>query len=268
MMLGQRGLDHSRLRNDRRSMDIVTLLEEERPAFHGGGTVRWDATHETLQMIEECVQAGDRTLETGCGASTVVFAARGAHHTAISPSEDEQRRVRQCCEHMGVDDGRLTMMVAFSDDVLPVLCAERVFDVVFIDGAHSFPYPEVDWHYATRGLKIGGRLILDDIPIPSIAPLFRHMSLEPNWRLDGILDNRSAAFSLLAPPKPEDWTTQPYNRGYPDYSFVPFPRRAKLTMADRIRRARRSAGDRYPALRDAWRRSHEGNHGLRGGSPT
>ena len=167
----------------------------------------------------------------------MVFAASGAHHTAISPDPDEHRRVREYCERIGVDHSRLRLVVGLSDEVLPRLPAERVLDVAFIDGAHSFPYPALDWYYITRMLKIGGQLVFDDVPVPAVAPLFRHMSLESNWRLDAILDDRAAAFSLLAPPAPEEWSSQPFQRAripttasYPCRSFTA-PGRAPVGAA-------------------------------------
>ncbi len=69
---------------------------------------------------------------------------------------------------------------------------------------------------------------MDDIPIPAVSPLFRHMQLEHNWRLEGLLDNRAAAFTLLATPEAEDWPGQRFNAGYPDYGYIDLPTRLKL----------------------------------------
>jgi predicted O-methyltransferase YrrM len=235
-------------------MDIVARLQSDRPSFHHGGSLRWDSLPETLRFIRRSVQPGDCTLETGCGASTVVFAAAGANHTAISPAQEEHARVRTYCDQIGIDHSRLRFVVGLSDDVLPTLTAERVLDVAFIDGAHSFPYPEVDWYYITRMLKVGGHLVFDDVPVPAVAPLFRHMSVEPNWRFEAVLDNRAAAFSLLAPPQPEDWSNQPFNSRYPDYSFVALPLRARLLASYRVKQLRTGLADRYPGLRRLRRR--------------
>jgi hypothetical protein len=113
----------------------------------------------------------------------------------------------------------------------------------------------VDWHYVTRALKVGGKLLLDDIPVPVVAQVFQHMKLEPNWRLDGIFDNRAAAFTLLAEPAAnDDWLHQPYNARYPDYSFVPLPGRVHLRAGYRLRDMRRTVGRRYPALRRMYQR--------------
>jgi Methyltransferase domain len=235
-------------------LDIVQQLLNDKPTFHLGGEARWDALPGTLNAICRSVERDYSTIETGVGASTVVFAAQGSYHTAISPDPAEHQRVRDYCRRIGVDDSRISFVEGLSDDVLPALLGrDRTLDVGFIDGAHSFPFPEVDWYYITRSLKVGGTLLLDDIPIPAVADLFRHMTLEPNWRLDSVFDDRSAEFTLLAPPGPENWPDQPYNQGYPDFGFAEMPRRLRLTTGYRVKRIRRRVSQRYPALRRAYR---------------
>lgn len=236
-------------------MNIVERLLADRPSFHAGGTVRWNSMPETLRMIAKSVRDGSRTLETGSGASTVVFAACGAHHTAISPDGREHERVREYCRSIGVDDSRLTFIAGFSDQELPALCKERVFDAAYIDGAHEFPYPEVDWHFVSRALKIGGVLLMDDVPIPAVAPVFRHMRLEPQWRFEGILDHRAAAFTLVRDATFEEQVSQAFNAGVPDYSFEPLPTRLAMTAGFRLAEWRSSLGTRYPRLRALWKRS-------------
>jgi hypothetical protein len=228
-------------------MDIVNRFLQDAPAFHGNGSARWDASPGTLRAIQQWVHDGDRTLETGCGASTVIFAAQGAHHTAISLHADEHQRVRDYLKQIGVDDNRLVFVVGSSDTVLPKLCTDRFLDVGIIDGAHAFPYPTVDWHYMTRALKIGGRIVLDDIQIRSVAYLFRYMRSDPDWRLDAVLDEKAAAFTLRhEPPTGEYWALQPLNKRF-DYGFASFPARVRLILRSELEL-------RSPSLLQTWRR--------------
>lgn len=237
------------------SLDIVAQLLNDKPTFHLGGGARWDALPGTLGAISRISGPGCSTIETGAGASTVVFAASGASHTAISPDPAEHERVREYCRRIGVDDSGVRFIAGLSDDVLPALLGrDRCLDAAFIDGAHSFPFPAVDWHYISRSLKVGGRLLLDDIPIPSIMDLFRHLSLEPNWHLEGIFDDRAAEFTLISPPAPENWPDQPYNRGYPDFSFASGPARLRLGAGYRVTQTRHRLSRRYPGLRRAYQR--------------
>jgi methyltransferase family protein len=236
-------------------LDIVARLLQDRPIFHSKGTKRWDASPGTLRAIQQSVHGGTRTLETGCGASTVVFAAQRAYHTAISPDAEEHERVRDYLKGIDVDDSRLISIVGWSDSVLPNLCTERTLDIAFIDGAHGFPYPVVDWHYVTRALKVGGKLLIDDIPIPAVACVFRFMQPDPRWRLEAVLEERAAIFALIHEPPLEmtDWTYQPFNNHW-DFGFAPLPSRARLILARETSRLRQKVGLRYPGLRQAWRR--------------
>jgi hypothetical protein len=237
-------------------LDIVQRLLADRPSFHLSGEARWDALPSTLKAIRGCVRSGDTTFEIGVGVSTVVFAASGAIHTAVSPDPAEHERVRSYCRENGIDDSRLTFVTGLSDDVLPsLLSRDRTLDVALVDGAHSFPIPIIDWYYVARSLRVGGKLFLDDIPIPAVAQVLRHMRLEPNWRLDGIFDDRAATFTLLAQPDPrDDWLGQPFNAGYPDFSFARVHRRLSLVAAYRFTQLRREVGQRYPGLRRVYKR--------------
>jgi hypothetical protein len=199
------------------------------------------------------VRPGDRTIETGTGVSTVVFTAAGAHHTAVSPNADEHERIRAYCRTIGIDDTGLSFAAGFSEEVLPKIAAPDSFDVAFIDGAHSFPFPAVDWHYIASSLRVGGKMILDDIPIPAVAQVFKFMDDEPNWQLDRILDDRAALFTLTAVAPPENWVLQK-SQSHPDYGFAPPVKRIRLEADWRLSTWRKAAARRYPRVRDTWKR--------------
>ena len=229
-------------------MDVIERLLRDKPAFHAGGALRWDTLPETLRYIGSHVAAGQRTIETGCGVSTIVFASVGAIHTVISPDAREHERVLDYCRQIGLDASSVTFAVGFSDEELPKLTVNEAFDFAFIDGAHAFPYPIVDWHYISKALKVGGAVIVDDIPIPSISVLYQYMCTETCWRLDAVLDGRAAAFALDTAIQPEDWTSQPFNKR-PDYSFLPVRERSQAIASHRAAELRRLAGRRMPVLR-------------------
>lgn len=236
--------------------DTIERLLADRPAFHAGGDARWDSLPGTLEEIRRSVRPGDTTLETGAGASTVVFAATGALHTAISPDAGEHERIRTYCREAGVDEGRVSFVVGCSEDVLPSLLGhERTLDFALIDGAHAFPFPAVDWCYISRALRIGGRLLIDDITIPTVTPVFRHMLVEPNWQLDSVLDERAAVLTLTAEPASGDWPAQRSNARFPDFGYAPWLKRIELGGRHRIGSLAHRIGDRAPALRRAYRRA-------------
>jgi predicted O-methyltransferase YrrM len=235
---------------------IVERLVTERPAFHsGGGQDRiWNAQPRTLELIARFARPGWRTLETGAGASTAVFAAAGARHVAISPAADEHRRIREWCEGAGIDCREVEFVEGFSDEVLPSLDQAGNLDMAFIDGGHSFPIPVVDWHYVARRLRVGGILLMDDIPIPAVAVVFRAMMDDPGWVLLELADHRAAVFRKSAErPEGDVWRAQAFNRAFPDYSFASRSTRLRLQAHHRVREFRRDAATRHPRLTHTYR---------------
>jgi hypothetical protein len=236
--------------------DVVERLVQDKPVFHSGGTRTWNAMPATLELIARQVAAGDRTVETGAGASTVVFAAAGAAHTAISPFGDEHKRIAEYCSGLGVETDRVTFVEGPSDRGLPGLVGGERFDLAFIDGMHSFPAPVVDFHYVEQLLRPGGLLLLDDVPIPAVAVAFRFMRSSPDWDFVEFVDNRAAVFRKVGDADTEDnWRRQPFNRRYPDFSYLPLTeigQRVRLAATERLPDARRRLGQRFPALRETW----------------
>lgn len=232
-------------------LDVVQRLLTEKPSFHMSGTARWDALPGTLRFLGRATHPDQTTLEVGAGVSTVIFAAAGAHHTAISPDPAEHRLIREYCDRSGIDDCRVTFIEGYSEDVLPTLLnRNRTLDLAFIDGNHSYPAPVIDWFYVARSLKCGGTLVLDDIVIPAAGQAYRHMRLEPTWRVAEVLDNRAAALTLVSvPSERDDWMQQPFNRSYPDFSFASLLQRAQLKAAWQAKEARTSLGRRLPILK-------------------
>jgi predicted O-methyltransferase YrrM len=56
-------------------------------------------------------------------------------------------------------------------------------DFVLVDGDHAFPTPFIDWYYAAERLRVGGRMMIDDIPLRTGAVLDDFLSTETTrWR--------------------------------------------------------------------------------------
>jgi SAM-dependent methyltransferase len=229
---------------------MIDRLRADQPAFHDGGRARWDVSYGTLELIASNVRPGQATLEVGCGSSTLVFLAAGARHVAVSPDPAEHRRVAAYAASLGVDLEGLHYRQGLSEQVLP--CLEGRFSCALIDGAHSFPYPIVDYHFVSRLLDPGGILILDDLPIPSVGVLFGFLERDPLWERLAVVENRAAALRLTAPLPPGDpWGGQPWNRSYPDFSFLPAGRRLGAELAWRLSGSGsvRRVVQRWPAAR-------------------
>ena len=232
---------------------VVDRLIRDEPRFHSGGDTNWNALPEILLTLEGLVGPDQVSVETGCGASTVVFASGGGRHTTISPDPREHDLVKDYCERSGIDHSNITFVASSSDQVLPMMAAGRSLDLVFIDGAHGFPFAILDWHFLNDRLRVGGHMLVDDVAIPAIGPVFKFMRSEDWWSLESLPDQRAALFRLAVEPPPEDYTLQRFNDHF-DYSFAPPMARLRLTAGSYAGKARRTAAARLPWLRDAYHR--------------
>ena len=97
------------------------------------------------------------TLETGAGLDTLVFAAGGAEHVAVTPEPAEEERFRAACRELEHRRRPRSLPARFSHEVLPTSGRPRPLDLVLVDGAHGFPYPILDWWFLAPHVRIGGR---------------------------------------------------------------------------------------------------------------
>ena len=203
---------------------LTKRLRAAPPLLHAGDTylgLAWPA----LEWIEQNVEPGMSTIETGAGASTLVFAACGAAHVAISPSSEEHRRIVALCREFNIPTGDLELIVGSSDLALRDKWRERPLDVVLIDGAHSFPFPIFDWAYLAPHLCTGGRVLVDDAYQPAVNVLVRYLRKHPDWDLETVLGHRTPCFRKLAQGGlAGEWNDETLGR--PRFDYLPLPQRA------------------------------------------
>lgn len=197
-----------------RAQRIIEQLRRESPAFHGGDQepsrnlrIRPDA----LEWIAQNVTPGMTTLETGCGYSSVLFAACGARHTSVSPAALEHARVRAWCEQNGVPVELLSFEDGPSERVLPTL-GEGPIDLMLIDGMHAFPWPFVDFFFTADRLSVGGFLLIDDVSLRSGEALREFLIAERGrWELVTDLKATSIFRKTSAPSLAGlNWHQQPW----------------------------------------------------------
>ena len=104
---------------------------------------------------------------------------------------------------------------------------------MLLDGTHAFPFAIVEWHFLNRLLRPGGIMVVDDAPIPAVAPVERFMRSDPDWEAVAVLDQRAVAFRKLRETPEKSWLDQAINANYPDHSFLPL--RQRLAADTRIR---------------------------------
>jgi predicted O-methyltransferase YrrM len=209
-------------------MSLTAELKASPPTLHGDAEF-WGLAWEALAFIERAVQPGMATLETGAGASTIVFAARGARHEAITPSAEEAGRITAECERRGISTENLTFRIGSSADVLTTW-EPRPLDFVLVDGAHAFPYPALDWWFLAPHLKPGGLLLLDDAYMPPVAAVVEHLRESSAWRLEAPASFRTAVARKLADEVPEgEWKGRRMN-----FAYLPPKRRAVAAVRQRV----------------------------------
>lgn len=217
--------------------DVVERLLADPPVVHpmapGDATATgvWSSEAECYRFLADRVGSGARTLETGCGLSTVLFAALGCDHTCVTPAGDEVARVTRYCADRRVDLGRVRFEIGSSHEVLPRLSGP--LDVVFVDGAHGFPLPIVDWFYAGTRLVSDGLLVIDDASLPAVVTLLRFVDRDPRWRPERRGRQWAAYRRTTDGPLAEDWTSQPFYVDHP-----PGARTLARRLAGRARRER------------------------------
>ncbi len=186
----------------------ISDLIANSPPLHGGTT--HGLVGQALDWIDQLPRPL-RTLETGCGISTLVFVRRGDQHLCITPDAGEAERVRAYCDQLGLDASNVRFMIERSEKALPPLDSE-LLDLVLIDGSHAFPHVFIDYFYASDRLVTGGLLVIDDIHLWTGKVLRDFLATEPNWTIVSEWEGRTVAFRKLSEPEPRDWFDQPYVR--------------------------------------------------------
>lgn len=123
---------------------LLESLISENPSFHewgNGSPANWSVSPDVLRFLYRHLFPEMKTLETGSGQTTVVFAIAGTDHVCITPQAQEVEKIRACCSAFGAA-GKVAFLHDSSDFALPR--GEGIpdtLDFVFVDGAHRFPSP-------------------------------------------------------------------------------------------------------------------------------
>lgn len=171
-----------------------SLLSPEHAARLASGELAcYGIEPEVLSFIADNVGEGSRTLETGAGCSTLVFAIRGCDHIAVTPSRSEITLITHYAAQHEICCDMVHFVQESSDRYLARVEIEGL-DLVLLDGKHAFPWPIVDWFFAADRLRKGGVMIIDDVQIRSVSILADFMRLEPGWKVMREFSGKTIAF--------------------------------------------------------------------------
>lgn len=135
-----------------------------------------------------------KTLEVGCayGLSSLHICSAlqgrtGASHTIIDPFQNTKWDgvgIRNL-EEAGIQF--FNLIERKSEFALPRLLEEMEgkFDLIFIDGWHTFDHTLLDGFYANRLLRVGGYLTIDDVDFPSIRRVVDYFNNYPCYQIYG-----------------------------------------------------------------------------------
>jgi hypothetical protein len=193
--------------------------------MHGHGQKYWGLAWPALAWLERNVSPGMTTLETGAGGSTVVFAANGASHVAISPAPAEHEQIRKYCKAEGIGTQEVSFIAEPSHTALLDSWTPEPLDLVLIDGAHAFPYPILDWFYTERHVRVGGHVLDDDAQLPSINSLASFLRESPSWKLTNVISYRTLCFRKLDDVVPTFFTQDLAFDKRPRFNYLSPPRR-------------------------------------------
>lgn len=161
-------------------------------------------------FLFDSVSEQSKTLETGSGISTLVFAMRGSRHIAVTPSADEVANIQSYAVANQIRLDHVEFVVEPSDRYLP-RCQAADLDLVLIDGKHAFPWPILDWFFTADKLKAGGLVVLDDLQMSSVSILGDFLSEDPRWQVDRRFGRRTLVMKKISGPIHDvSWHMQPY----------------------------------------------------------
>jgi predicted O-methyltransferase YrrM len=168
-----------------------------------------------------------KTLEIGCACGmsslTICEALKGrpnASHTIIDPNQSTEwdgigiRNLREA----GINFFKL--IEEKSELALPKLLEkkEKAFDLIFVDGWHTFDHTLLDCFYATRLLRPGGILVVDDTHLAAVKRVMDFLKTYPCYEEYGFVKAGS---------------TQPLKRAIKDIVkplLSPIPRRIWVNL--------------------------------------
>ncbi|QSA97197.1 class I SAM-dependent methyltransferase [Methylococcus sp. EFPC2] len=219
-------------------MSLNTLLDKK-PLLHRGRegkAVSWAISEGLMKFLDETTLPGWKTIEIGCGYSTIILIAKGAQHICIVPDKEQTERIVEFCRENEISTADARFEIDFSETILPKLQLDNL-DLILIDGRHGFPAPFIDWYYTVGALKIGGILIVDDTHIWTGKILHDFLVEDPNWRLVREIDGKTSVFTKLGEGSHQaEWLSQPYVKKHSQHQPEADARRA--LRAYYIRRAK------------------------------
>ena len=195
--------------------DIVRY-QNKRGGAHRAGTLTTGPLERMEYYLRDHFKGRPlRSVETGCGASTILFSHYAQEHTAYCYDDkaEENSSVNFALGFPGLKNN-VNWVFGPTQRTIFANPLKHDVDIVLIDGPHGYPFPELEYFAFYERLKAGGILIVDDIHIPTINNLYRFLMQDDGFHPHGIT-GATAYFQRSDRPafnmEGDDWWLQRYN---------------------------------------------------------
>ncbi len=191
--------------------EIRRRIAEVGPGLHSAGTF----SARTFQAIARAAHKRQihNSVETGSGASTLLFSHLSEHHTvfALDAGSGSITNVRRSPL---LRQDVVTFVEGPTQATLPQYRFTEKLQLVLMDGPHGYPFPDLEYYFLYPHLDTGALLILDDIHIPTVHGLFRFLRRDAMFELDEVVQTSAFFTRTSAPtfdPFGDGWWQQNYN---------------------------------------------------------
>ncbi|HEX4039812.1 MAG TPA: class I SAM-dependent methyltransferase [Acidobacteriaceae bacterium] len=190
------------------------------PTWHANGSLN----PEVVDYLFHSAEGALCTAETGCGRSTLALSCASRRHLVFAcdvPSGEnpETHSLNQVRTSPLLKVGVCEFVIGPTQQTLPAYHFNQEIDLVFLDGPHGYPFPELEYFYFYPHIRAGGFLVIDDIQIPTLAHMVDVLKDDSMFHLEKVV--RSTAFfrrtnAPTFPPFGDAWWSQGYNsrRGF------------------------------------------------------
>ncbi len=232
----------------------ILAISEITNEFHKAGVLGKEAILKIKELSEDFDEIN--SLETGCGKSTLLFSNISRRHLCFTlgatDSHDDQS-LAAVQQNAHFNSATVEFVLGPTQKTLPIYQFESPFQIIFIDGPHGFPFPDLEYYFLYPHLVEGGLLILDDIHIPTVCHLYEFLKEDDMFSHVGNVATTAFFRRTVSPlfdPTGDGWWLQQYNvKRFPDSArrFQPASFRSRVynslvkycgvEFADKVRRA-------------------------------
>ena len=201
-------------------MGILSAVKQAAPSLHKAGTFSTKTFDVLINYLAQ--QKISYSVETGSGASTLLFSHFSKHHTVFA-LDNEDGSISNIRENPLLQKNTITFVQGPTQKTLPFYQFKEPLQAALIDGPHGYPFPDLEYYYIYPHLEADALLVVDDIHIRSIHNLFSFLKSDKMFHLERVVE-RTAFFRRTTvttfDPLGDGWWEQGYNQR-PPLPFMP-----------------------------------------------